>query len=173
MNKFNPLRVIAMSLLMVSFIVLVILFRKPMPTSSSETYVLSCILLNYFLFLIIISLVFYVIIKIANQYRSLKIEPISVLSFMALFLNYMVLEYLSRFRGGSIGLPAVGRGDSELLSFLGGFLAVFLGHVAILKIKRNKCKGKKLAIIGLVGGYLCMGFWIGLVVVFAIGMSSF
>ena len=138
-----------------------------------ETQIFSFILLNYLLLLIVIFLVFYVLIKIMNQHVSLKIEAFSVLSFMALILNYVVLEFLSRFREGGVGLPAVGRGDSELLSFLGGCLAVFLGHVAILKIKKNKYKGKKLAIIGLVGGYLCMSFWIGLIIVFAIGMSAF
>ena len=89
----------------------------------------------------------------------------AVISAACAVLNPAVVHILFKVSG----LPWVGLGGSELRSFGAGLVAVITGHVALVRIRRNHppLRGRALAWVGLVLGYLWLAGWIALLLVFA------
>ncbi|MDX2109050.1 MAG: DUF4190 domain-containing protein [Verrucomicrobiota bacterium] len=111
----------------------------------------------------------YLIIRRRQCLQSVSF--LAIISLTTAILNPAVTHIIFKL----IGLPWVGRGDSELRSFAFGVLAVVTGHVALVRIRRANppVRGRAAAWIGLVIGYLWVVSWISVLFLFAWGMSHF
>lgn len=92
----------------------------------------------------------------------------AVVSAYCALLNPFIADFIVRLTG----LPSV-FGDNEIQSFFVAFSAVVAGHIALVRIRRNPhLRGRALAWIGLVFGYLITIAWVGVYVAFIWHMAS-
>jgi hypothetical protein len=112
----------------------------------------------------------YFVVRRLNRAADRRLSYLAVFASLAVVLNPTVLHIVFR----ATGLPWVARGDSEIRSLAVGAIALAAGIVALVRIRRSRgaLTGMPLAIAGVIGGGLWVGFWILLFLAFAIGMSS-
>jgi uncharacterized membrane protein len=104
--------------------------------------------------------------------RKSEHEPLAVVSFFLLMFNYYIIEHLSRYTGDSM-LPPIGRGNSEMLSFVVALIGAIVGSIALLKIRKSKKKGIVFAAIGTTLNGTVAAIGVGIFIYFMHSMSGF
>lgn len=100
-----------------------------------------------------------------------RFSYLAVFSALSVFLNPILIHlFLMRVHFPYI----VGRGDSELRSFLAGLVTLVTGIVAVVRIRkaRGGLRGLPFAVFGIVGGIVWAGGWAAVFFRFMWGMSN-
>jgi hypothetical protein len=122
----------------------------------------------YEMFLIAVIAAVYAILRYRGQIQSVSL--LAIISASCAIFNPAVVNILFRI----LALPSVGHGDSEWRSFRVALIAVVTGHIALRRIRRTvpPLRGRVLAWIGVILGYVWIIGWIAFFAAFLRGMSG-